>query len=180
VLPIFKDMESYQGDGDDEYRGRDGPLKVSESNESGPLYDALIKAAGQVGIAYTKDYNGARQDGIGVTQTTIRRGRRMSTAVCYLNPARRRPNLKMQANALTECLLFDGKGASGSSTASAVSDTKPAPTGKSLSAPDRSIRRSCWNCPVSAGRRCCRRPASRCATSSAGSAKTCVTIIRRA
>ena len=109
VLPIFKDMESYQGDGDDEYRGRNGPLKVSESNESGPLYNALIKAAGQVGITYRKDYNGAQQDGIGMTQTTIRGGRRMSTAVCYLDPARRRPNLKIQANALTECLLFDGK-----------------------------------------------------------------------
>ena len=88
VLPIFKDMESYQGDGDDEYRGRNGPLKVSESNESGPLYNALIKAAGQVGITHTKDYNGAQQDGIGMTQTTIRGGRRMSTAVCYLDPAR--------------------------------------------------------------------------------------------
>ncbi len=109
VLPIFQDMESYRGQGDDEYRGRDGPLKVSENNESGALYDALIKAAGEVGIAYTNDYNGAQQDGIGMTQTTIRGGRRMSTAVCYLDPARRRPNLMIQANALTECLLFDGK-----------------------------------------------------------------------
>jgi choline dehydrogenase len=109
VLPIFKDMESYLGDGEDEYRGRNGPLKVSESNESGPIYDALIKAAGAVGIAYTKDYNGAQQDGIGMTQTTIRGGRRMSTAVCYLDPTRQRPNLKIQANALTECLLLEGK-----------------------------------------------------------------------
>jgi choline dehydrogenase len=102
-------MENYQGDGDAEYRGRNGPLRVSESNESGALYDALIKAAGAVGIPYTKDYNGAGQDGIGMTQTTIRAGRRMSTAVCYLDPARRRPNLRIQANALSECLLFDGK-----------------------------------------------------------------------
>ena len=109
VLPIFRDMESFQGDADEEYRGRSGPLKVTESNESGAIYDALIKAAGQVGIAYTKDYNGAKQDGIGMTQATIRGGRRMSTAVCYLDPARRRPNLKLQANALTECLLLDGK-----------------------------------------------------------------------
>src|SRR3954451_15922359 len=62
VLPIFRDMESYQGDADDGYRGRAGPLKVTENHETGPLYDALIKAAGQVGIAYTKDYNGAKQD----------------------------------------------------------------------------------------------------------------------
>jgi choline dehydrogenase len=109
VLPIFKDMESYRGEADDEYRGRGGPLKVTESNETGPLYDALIKAAGSVGIAYTKDYNGAKQDGIGMTQATIRNGRRMSTARCYLDPARTRPNLTIQANALTECLLLEGK-----------------------------------------------------------------------
>jgi choline dehydrogenase len=109
VLPIFRDMESYQGEADDEYRGRGGPLKVTESNETGPIYDALIKAAGEVGIGYTKDYNGAKQDGIGMTQATIRKGRRMSTAFCYLDPARGRPNLTIQANALTECLLFEGK-----------------------------------------------------------------------
>ncbi|HTC11144.1 MAG TPA: GMC family oxidoreductase N-terminal domain-containing protein [Acetobacteraceae bacterium] len=109
VLPIFRDMESFQGDADEEYRGRNGPLKVTESNESGPLYDALIKAAGEVGIPYTRDYNGAQQDGIGMTQATIRNGRRMSTARCYLDPARGRPNLTIQVNALTECLLFDGK-----------------------------------------------------------------------
>ena len=109
VLPIFREMESYKGDADDEYRGRDGLLKVTESNETGPLYDALIRAAGQVGINYTKDYNGASQDGIGMTQATIRNGRRMSTAVCYLDPARSRPNLTIQANALTESLLIEGK-----------------------------------------------------------------------
>ncbi|MBV9249076.1 MAG: GMC family oxidoreductase N-terminal domain-containing protein [Acetobacteraceae bacterium] len=109
VLPIFRDMESYQGEADEEYRGRNGLLKVTENNETGPLYDALIKAAGQVGIKYTKDYNGAAQDGIGMTQSTIRAGRRMSTAVCYLDPARGRPNLTIQANALTECLLLEGK-----------------------------------------------------------------------
>ncbi len=113
VLPIFRDMESYQGEGDDEYRGRGGPLKVTESNETGPIYDALIKAAGEVGIAYTNDYNGAKQDGIGMTQATIRKGRRMSTAFCYLDPARVRPNLTIQANALTECLLFEGKRCTG-------------------------------------------------------------------
>ena len=104
VLPIFRDMESYQGGADAEFRGRNGPLKVTESNETGPLYDALITAAGEVGIPHTHDYNGATQDGIGMTQATIRKGRRMSTAICYLDPARSRPNLTILPNALTECL----------------------------------------------------------------------------
>src|SRR5689334_1325910 len=109
VLPIFRDMESYQGEGDEDYRGQAGPLKVTANRETGPLYEALIKAAGQVGIEYNRDYNGAKQDGIAMTQATIRNGRRMSTAVCYLDPARGRPNLTIQANALTERLLIEGK-----------------------------------------------------------------------
>ncbi len=109
VLPIFRDMENYQGEGDEEYRGRNGPLRVTENRETGPLYPILIKAAGQVGIEPTKDYNGAKQDGIGMTQTTIRNGRRMSTAVCYLDPVRGRSNLTIQANALTERLVLEGK-----------------------------------------------------------------------
>ena len=113
VLPIFREMESYQGDGDDEYRGRDGLLKVNENIESGEIYDKLIAAAAEVGIDYTKDYNGASQDGIGMTQATIRNGRRMSTAYCYLDPARSRSNLKIQANALTERLTFEGKRCTG-------------------------------------------------------------------
>ena len=44
-----------------------------------------------------------------MTQATIRGGRRMSTAFCYLDPARSRPNLTIQPNALTECLLLEGK-----------------------------------------------------------------------
>ena len=113
VLPIFRDMESYQGEGDPEYRGREGPLKVSENNETGPLYDALIRAAGETGIAFTRDYNAAAQDGIGMTQTTIRNGRRMSTAVCYLDPIRHRSNLTIEAGALAETLLFEGSRCTG-------------------------------------------------------------------
>ncbi|MEK9645287.1 MAG: GMC family oxidoreductase N-terminal domain-containing protein [Alphaproteobacteria bacterium] len=107
VLPIFKDMESYAG-GDDEYRGRSGPLSVTDTPERGPLYDGLIAAAGSQGIGPAADYNGAIQDGITMSQTTIRRGRRMSTAACYLDPVRRRPNLTIRTNALARSLTFDG------------------------------------------------------------------------
>ncbi len=107
VLPFFKSMESYTG-GDDEFRGRDGPLKVSDLDETGPLYDSLLAAAGEIGIERNPDYNGARQDGISMTQATIRNGRRMSTAHCYLQPARARSNLEIQTGALTRSLLLDG------------------------------------------------------------------------
>ena len=107
VLPFFKRMESYD-QGDDDLRGRDGPLRVTNPPPRARLLAALIEAAGQRGIAHNPDYNGAVQDGIAMSQATIFRGRRVSTARAYLDPARRRPNLRIVTGALAETLLFDG------------------------------------------------------------------------
>jgi choline dehydrogenase len=109
VLPFFKRMESYQGGGDDALRGRDGPLRITNPQAHDPLIQTIIKAAGEVGIRHNPDYNGASQDGIAMSQASIANGRRQSTAYCYLEPVRNRPNLRIQADALTEALLLDGK-----------------------------------------------------------------------
>jgi choline dehydrogenase len=109
VLPLFRRMESYAADGDDAYRGRDGPLRVTNPPPRLPLFQAIIEAAGQVGIPHNPDYNGATQDGIAMSQASIARGRRMSTAACYLKPIRRRPNLRIETHALAQALLFDGR-----------------------------------------------------------------------
>lgn len=109
VLPFFKRMEGYEGGGDDRFRGRDGPLRVTNPEPRDPLYATLIKAAGEVGIECNPDYNGARQDGIAMSQATISSGRRMSTARCYLDPARSRANLRIETAALTRDLVLDGR-----------------------------------------------------------------------
>ncbi|MDI1287147.1 MAG: GMC family oxidoreductase N-terminal domain-containing protein [Reyranella sp.] len=109
VLPFFKRMESYEGGGDDRFRGRDGPLRVTNPEPREPFFAAVIKAAGEVGIAHNPDYNGAGQDGIAMSQATIAAGRRMSTARCYLDPVRKRPNLRIETGAVAEALLFEGK-----------------------------------------------------------------------
>ena len=108
VLPFFRKMESYPG-GDNEFRGRDGPLKVSDSTEHGPLYDSFFAAAEHAGIERNDDYNGAGQEGIAMTQGSIHNGRRMSTARCYLDPIRTRKNLFIETGAHAESLVFDGK-----------------------------------------------------------------------
>ena len=113
VLPIFKRMESYAGEGDDAFRGREGPLRVTNPEPRDPLFATIIKAAGQVGIRHNPDYNGASQEGIAMSQATIARGRRMSTARCYLDPVRNRGNLHIETEALTERLLLDGKRCTG-------------------------------------------------------------------
>jgi choline dehydrogenase len=112
VLPFFKRMESYEA-GDDAFRGREGPLRVTNPEPRDPLFAALIEAAGQTGIPHNPDYNGATQDGIAMSQATIASGRRMSTAHCYLDPIRKRQNLHIETGALTEALLLEGKRCSG-------------------------------------------------------------------
>jgi choline dehydrogenase len=107
VLPIFKDMESY-ANGDGELRGRQGPLQITDSDENGRLYDSFFEAAGTLGIKPNRDYNGADQEGITMTQASISRGRRMSTSRCYLDPARLRPNLTIETKAMAESLVLEG------------------------------------------------------------------------
>ena len=113
VLPHFKAMETYEDGGDDEFRGREGPLRVTDPDASDPIFATVIKAAGEVGVRHNPDYNGASQDGIAMSQATISKGRRMSTAHCYLEPIRNRPNLRIQTDALTEALVLDGKRCTG-------------------------------------------------------------------
>ena len=107
VLPLFQRMEHFES-GADELRAEGGPLRVSEVPDRNPLYDAWFAAAQELGIPPNPDYNGARQEGIVKTQTTISNGRRMSTAHCYLKPARSRPNLTIVTNALVHRVLLDG------------------------------------------------------------------------
>jgi len=107
VLPVFRRMEHYEH-GADDWRSQGGPLHVCEAYDRSPLYDAIFAAGETIGIRRNPDYNGADQEGLVRTQTTIRDGRRMSAAVAYLKPARRRPNLRVIADAHATRLLFDG------------------------------------------------------------------------
>jgi len=107
VLPYFKASEAYAG-GEDDYRGRDGPMPVADYNTILPITHRFVEAAQQAGFALTADYNGARQDGVAYSQMT-RRGRfRASTARTFLARARGRTNLRIEANALATGLMFDG------------------------------------------------------------------------
>lgn len=107
VLPIFQRMENYEH-GADDWRSQGGPLHVCEAYDQSPLYEAIFAGAESIGLKRNRDYNGADQEGVVRTQTTIRDGRRMSAAVAYLKPARNRPNLRIVADAHATRLLFDG------------------------------------------------------------------------
>jgi choline dehydrogenase len=111
-LPYFKRAE-HQTRGRDDYHGTDGPLCVSDVTRTDVICQAFIKSAVDCGIPRNDDFNGAVQEGVGYHQTTTRNGRRCSTAVGYLRPAMKRPNLRVITHALTERIVFDGARATG-------------------------------------------------------------------
>src|SRR5689334_14669103 len=112
VLPFFKRAE-HQVRGPDEFHATGGPLCVSDTTEHHPICEAFIDGAVSLGYARNDDFNGAKQEGVGYHQTTTRNGRRCSTAVGYLKPARQRPNLRVVTGALAERVLFEGRRAVG-------------------------------------------------------------------
>src|SRR6202046_730591 len=108
VLPYFKKSEDQTRGGND-FHGAGGPLPVSDWRHADPLSEAFVDAAVQAGIPRNNDFNGATQEGAGFFQTTTRGGRRASTAVAYLRPARGRSNLRVETAALAQRILFEGR-----------------------------------------------------------------------
>ncbi len=113
VLPYFRKMEDAPH-GDPAWRGRGGPLHVSDvSNEVHPLCEAFLNAGADAGFARNSGFNGAVQEGVGVYEITTLHGRRMSAARAYLHPAAKRPNLIVHTHSLATRITFDGHRATG-------------------------------------------------------------------
>jgi 4-pyridoxate dehydrogenase len=106
VLPYFRRQEAWEG-GVGEYRGGDGPLTVGTSTFSDPLIEACLAAGDKLQMPRTPDYNGARQEGLGRMQQTIRDGRRCSAAEAYLRPALGRANLAVETGALANRVVIE-------------------------------------------------------------------------
>jgi choline dehydrogenase len=112
VLPYFKKSEHFAGKGDDS-RGKGGPLHVGEMPERHVLCDAFIDAAEASGFPRNRDYNNGNQEGFSYFQVTIKGGKRWSAARAFLDPARSRPNLRIETDALADKVLLEGKRAVG-------------------------------------------------------------------
>ena len=109
VLPYFRRSESWEGSDPDGVRGKNGPLSVQNSRLTRDVVDRWIDAAEQAGYKRNPDYNGPDQEGVGHFQLTMKGGRRCSSAVAYLHPAKNRKNLTVIPNTQTEKLLFEGE-----------------------------------------------------------------------
>ncbi|QDK77127.1 choline dehydrogenase [Spirosoma sp. KCTC 42546] len=104
VLPYFiRSEHNEQYDQlDSGYHGNKGPLNVTfATGFQTPLAGAFVRSCLQMGICANSDYNGAKQEGTGLFQFTIKDGRRHSTASAFLKPAFNRPNLTVITQAQT-------------------------------------------------------------------------------
>ena len=119
VLPYFRKAEHCEplangnDDFDDNLHGVGGPLNVAEVRTRYEALDSLIEAAEKMGYPHNKDYNGATQDGFSYYQVTQKNGLRFSAKKAYLQPNRKRQNLRIITNAHVTAISLDGKHATG-------------------------------------------------------------------
>lgn len=109
VLPYFKRMETWHGQGDASWRGADGPLHVSRGPRDNPLVQAFVKAGAEAGYETTDDYNGEKQEGFGPFEATIHKGVRWSAANAYLRPALKRENCTLVRGLAQRVVIEDGR-----------------------------------------------------------------------
>ncbi|XUU61007.1 GMC family oxidoreductase [Erythrobacter sp. HA6-11] len=106
VLPFFKQSESAKH-GEDAYRGRSGPFKVSQAPLDHPFAQGWIEAAIEAGHNFNEDLNGGISTGVGAPDQAVFEGRRTSSSSAYLKPATTRTNLAVLTGGLVERLLID-------------------------------------------------------------------------
>jgi len=112
VLPVFRGIEDNQR-GADPWHGVGGPLPVSDLRSPSPVSRAFVEAAVQCGYPRNDDFNGPRQEGVGLYQVYQRDGRRVDAGRAYLGDGKARPNLRVLAGRPAQRILFEGRRASG-------------------------------------------------------------------
>jgi choline dehydrogenase len=105
VLPVFKRSESYQH-GADEFHGADGELRVEERRVNWEILEAWRDAAAECGIPKVPEFNRGDNFGNAYFQMTQRRGKRWSAVRAFLEPAMKRPNVKVITHAHVKRLTF--------------------------------------------------------------------------
>ena len=112
VLPYFLKAEHNER-GRNALHGQGGPLNVMDLRSPNRYAPEFVKAGQQAGYPLNGDFNGERQEGVGMYQVTHKNGERFSAAKGYLTPHLGRPNLKVLTDAHTTRILMEGKRAVG-------------------------------------------------------------------
>ena len=112
VLPYFKRAEHNER-GADAFHGTGGTLNVMDLRSPNRFGALFVEAGRQAGFAHNLDFNGEKQEGVGMFQVTHKNGERFSAAKAYLTPHLARPNLRVFTGAHTTRILLERKRAVG-------------------------------------------------------------------
>jgi choline dehydrogenase len=114
VVPFFGKLES-DAHGEGESHGRSGPITISRyaDRELVPIQRAFYNACRGRGLADVRDHNASGASGVGPWPLNRDAMTRVSTAVGYLERARKRPNLRVQPSSMVNRVRFDGRRAIG-------------------------------------------------------------------
>ncbi len=112
VLPYFLKSENNEL-GKSEFHNDDGPITVTNKKISLKMLEEFQNAAEEYGIPKTNDFNTGDNYGVGYFQFTTSRQKllklRCSAATGYLNPVKKRSNLKIIVNAHVQKINFEGR-----------------------------------------------------------------------
>ena len=108
VLPVFRKLDNHFL-GDTEHHGSDGEWRVEEPRLSWEVLNAVARAATEMGVRPTLDFNTGDNTGVGYFHVNQKRGVRWSSARAFLKPALKRPNLRLETGVAVERLVFEGR-----------------------------------------------------------------------
>ncbi|KAK4887874.1 hypothetical protein RN001_004145 [Aquatica leii] len=107
VLPFFKKSEDSKINGDPYYHGTKGYINIEYAKPNTRQQRAFIEANIELNRSFV-DFNGNRQEGVGITQLTQKNGQRCSTGI-FLKKASNRRNLKISTHSHVTRILINQK-----------------------------------------------------------------------
>ncbi len=106
VLPYFVRSEDRPG-GDGKMHGQGGEWKVARQRLNWDLLDDFQRAAQEMGVPPTNDFNSGDNEGAGYFEVNQNGGRRWSAARAFLKPALKRRNLRLLTHTHVEAITFE-------------------------------------------------------------------------
>ncbi len=106
VLPVFRRLDDhFLGDG--EHHGAGGEWRVEQPRVRWAVLDAIARAANEMGVPSSPDFNTGDNLGVGPFHVNQKRGLRWSAATAFLKPVLKRPNLRLETGVLAERVLIE-------------------------------------------------------------------------
>jgi choline dehydrogenase-like flavoprotein len=109
VLPYFARLERDAEFGAEPFHGEDGPTPITrvDQDDWGTIDEGLRDAALRLGHRWWADHNAPHMTGVSLTASNIENGLRVTSNDSYLEPARKRDNLRIVGDARVDRVLVE-------------------------------------------------------------------------